>query len=323
MGMNPSSLLAKAELFIRVAAPEIFGVRPELKRRVKTTGPDSAMAAAPATGPGSEKYQRILDAAVEVIAERGYFSCPVSAIAKRAGVADGTIYLYFKSKDDVLRTAIDETFNKFHRQVEEEFKTLKGPREQLEYIAQVHLESHAVNRNMAILMQNEVRQSARFIAEFSHHHLVKYIQVVREVVRRGQQEGIFRRDVSDGVVAHCMFGAIDELLSSAVFTGRVYDAKATAAQVMDVLLNGITAGRREEGAKAFLAGLWNQLEYRGRELIFVPSPEIEEFAKTLVQQVRDAAIKSCDGALQPNAAYPVAKRWKESWSWGQPRVHCK
>ena len=167
----------------------------------------------------------------------------MSAIAKRAGVADGTVYLYFKSKDDVLRTAIDLTFNQFYRQVEEKFLTLKGPREQLEYIAEVHLESHAVNRSMAVLMQTEVRQSAKFIAEFSHHHLVRYIQVVREVVRRGQQEGIFRRDISDGVVAHCMFGAIDELLSSAVFTGRIYDAKSTAGQVMDVLLNGITVPR--------------------------------------------------------------------------------
>jgi len=193
----------------------------------------------PTSGPGSEKYQRILDAAVEVIAERGYFNSPVSAIAKRAGVADGTVYLYFKSKDDVLRTAIDTTFNRFHKQVEEQFKTLTDPRAQLEYIAQVHLESHATNRSMAILMQTEMRQSAKFIAEFSHHHLVRYIQVVREVVRRGQQEGLLRKDISDGLVAHCMFGAIDELLSSAVFTGRVYDAKATASQVMDVLLNGI------------------------------------------------------------------------------------
>ena len=196
-------------------------------------------AGAPATGPGSEKYQRILDAAVDVIAERGYFNSPVSAIAKRAGVADGTIYLYFKSKDDVLRTAIDTTFEKFYKQVEERFGTLKGPQEQLEYIAEVHLESAQVNRSMAVLMQTEMRQSAKFIAEFSHHHLVKYIQVVREVIRRGQQEGIFQQDVSDGVVAHCMFGAIDELLSSAVFTGRTYDAKQTARQVMDVLLNGI------------------------------------------------------------------------------------
>jgi len=194
-------------------------------------------------GGGGEKYQRILDAAVEVIAERGYFNSPVSAIARRAGVADGTIYLYFKSKDDVLRTAIDSTFEKFYRQVEDAFVTLDGPREQLEYIAQVHLESHSVNRSMAVLMQTEMRQSAKFIEEFSHHHLVKYIQMVREVVRRGQEQGIFRQDVSDGVVAHCMFGAIDELLSSAVFTGREYDARDTASQVIDVLLNGIAADK--------------------------------------------------------------------------------
>jgi len=193
-------------------------------------------------GVGSEKYQRILDAAVEVIAENGYFNSPVSAIAARAGVADGTVYLYFKNKDEVLKTAIDRNFDRFHHQVLERFNTLDDPREQLAYIAQVHLESNSVNRAMAIVMQTEVRQSAKFIAEFSHHHLVKYIQVVREVIRRGQQQGIFRQDVSDGVVAHCMFGAIDELLSSAVFTGRSYDAKATAAQVLDVLLNGITRG---------------------------------------------------------------------------------
>ena len=196
--------------------------------------------------PGNEKYQRILDAAVEVIAENGYFNSPVSAIAARAGVADGTIYLYFKSKDDVLRTAIDANFNRFHQRVVKRFETLDDPRAQLEYIAELHLESGSTNRSMAILMQTEVRQSAKFIAEFSHHHLVKYIQVVREVVRRGQAQGLIRKDVSDGIVAHCMFGAIDELLSSAVFTGRVYDAKTTAAQVLDVLLNGITAGRSPE-----------------------------------------------------------------------------
>ncbi len=200
---------------------------------------------APSGGAGSgDKYQRILDAAVDVIAENGYFGSPVSAIAARAGVADGTIYLYFKSKDDVLRTAIDTVFDRFHAQVQDKFRTLTDPRAQLEYIAQVHLESHSVNRNMAIIMQTEMRQSAKFIAEFSHHHLVKYIQLVREIIRRGQQTGLFRADVSDGVVAHCMFGAIDELLSSAVFTGRTYDSLATATQVVDVLLNGITTGTR-------------------------------------------------------------------------------
>lgn len=220
-------------------------------RALRRTGAGSgtAEAANPAaeTPSCNEKYRRILDAAVEVIAEHGYFHSPVSAIAARAGVADGTVYLYFKSKDDLLRAAIDTTLGQFYEAVEERFKTMHDPREQLEYIARVHLESSSVNRSMAILMQTEMRQSAKFVAEFSQKHLVRYIQVVREVVRRGQRSGVFRRDISDAVVAHCMFGAVDELLSSAVLTNREYNAQSTAKQVLDVLLNGIAAGNRESG----------------------------------------------------------------------------
>jgi TetR/AcrR family fatty acid metabolism transcriptional regulator len=212
-----------------------------------------------APGPENEKYQRILEAAVEVIAENGYFNSPVSAIASRAGVADGTVYLYFKSKDDLLRTAIDTTLGRFYAVVEERFQTMHDPREQLEFIAQTHLESSTRNRSMAILMQTEMRQSAKFVEEFSHKHLVRYIQVVREVVRRGQQSGVFRQDVSDGVVAHCMFGAIDELLSSAVFTGRTYDAKATAKQVLDVMLNGIGASDEDAEEERSSAAAGNGL----------------------------------------------------------------
>ncbi len=179
------------------------------------------------------KYRRILDAAVEVIAERGYFHSPVNAIARRAGVADGTIYLYFKSKDEVLRAAIDMAFDQFSRQMEEAFETLRGPREQLEYIAQAHMDRHA---SMAIHMQREVRP---FLGESSQRHLAKYIEMVREVIRRGQQEGVFRRDMSDEVVAHFMFGVMDELLSSAVFAGL--EGEDMAGQVVDVLFRGIGA----------------------------------------------------------------------------------
>jgi TetR/AcrR family fatty acid metabolism transcriptional regulator len=224
----------------RVAGLDVFRSLPGGRgQTLKRRGSSSEEAEEVAAQPASEKYQRILEAAVEVIAERGYFNSPVSAIAARAGVADGTIYLYFKSKDEVLRTAIDQVFGSFLDRLEKECRLLTDAREQLECIARLHLGIVKVNRNVAVLMQTEVRQSAKFIAEFSHHHLVRYIQIVREVVRRGQQDGVFRADVSDGVVAHCLFGAIDELLSSAVFTGREYDAQATAAQVVDVVLHGI------------------------------------------------------------------------------------
>ena len=108
-----------------MAALDVSGFEAALKRKENSVADGSRKLTGPTalTG-GGDKYQRILDAAVEVIAENGYFGSPVSAIAARAGVADGTIYLYFKSKDDVLRTAIDTVFDSFHRQVQEEFRTL-------------------------------------------------------------------------------------------------------------------------------------------------------------------------------------------------------
>ena len=241
--------------FITVAALEISSqVRLQLKRRTATglkeieepgrlPGSTNRGSAASFSVPGlasRQKYQRILDAAVEVIGGNSYFNLPISAIRARAGVADGTIYPRLKNKDDVLCTA-DTIFDGFQQHFYKRFESLTDPREQMEQIAAARLETATKSRSKAILMQTAMRQSANRIAEFSHKHLVRHLQVVREMVLRGRQAGIFRRDVSDGLVAHCLFSAIDELLSSAVFTRREYNAQATAKQVLNVLLNGIGA----------------------------------------------------------------------------------
>ena len=186
-----------------------------------------------------DKYKRILDAAVEVIAEHGYFNSPVSAIAARAGVADGTIYLYFKSKDHVLRTAIDAVFSGFFSNIREEISRIPDAREQLRAVARLHLEGLAAHRPLAVLLQTELRQSAKFVADFSHQHMKDYLNLIREVVRRGQQQGVFRKEISDRVAAHCFFGALDEMVSAWVFTGRPFEPEATASQVLGVLFGGI------------------------------------------------------------------------------------
>jgi TetR/AcrR family fatty acid metabolism transcriptional regulator len=188
---------------------------------------------------GGDKHQRILDAAVQVIAEHGFFNARVSEIASRAGVADGTVYLYFKNKDHILREAIDTAFRSFFDRAKQEIQTVSSARMQLELLARLHLETLAAHRNLAIVMQTEVRQSARFIAEFSHQHLVDYLNLVREVIRLGQEQGLFREDISDRLVAHCMFGALDEMVSSWVFTGRPFDPDKIASAVMNLIFSGI------------------------------------------------------------------------------------
>jgi TetR/AcrR family fatty acid metabolism transcriptional regulator len=192
---------------------------------------------------GGDKHQRILDAAVQVIAEHGFFNARVSEIAARAGVADGTVYLYFKNKDHILREAIDTAFRNFFDRAKQEIQTVSSARMQLELLARLHLETLAAHRNLAIVMQTEVRQSARFIAEFSHQHLVDYLNLVREVIRLGQEQGLFREDISDRLVAHCMFGALDEMVSSWVFTGRPFDPDKIASAVMNLIFSGIETSR--------------------------------------------------------------------------------
>ncbi len=190
---------------------------------------------------GAEKHQRILDAAVEVIAEHGYFRARVSEIADRAGVADGTIYLYFKNKEQVLMAAIDAAFAAFLQRARAEVEKTSDPRERLQRIALLHLEGLGANRSLAIVFQTELRQSARFLAQFSHRRLVEYFDLIRQVVRDGQQAGMFRREMSDKIAANCFFGALDEMVTSWVLSEHDYPLAGAADAVVDVVLRGMEA----------------------------------------------------------------------------------
>jgi TetR/AcrR family fatty acid metabolism transcriptional regulator len=139
------------------------------------------------TGRNSDKYQRILDAAVAVFAEKGFFNSRVADVADRADVADGTVYLYFKSKEEILMTAINTAFDAFMGLARTELKKLPDPAERLRRLAFLHLDALGTNRNLAVVFQMELRQSTRFLAEFSHQHMVEYLRLVREHRRPGRR----------------------------------------------------------------------------------------------------------------------------------------
>jgi TetR/AcrR family transcriptional regulator, fatty acid metabolism regulator protein len=187
----------------------------------------------------SDKYQRILDAAIAVIAQKGFFTARISDIAARADVADGTVYLYFKSKEEILMKAIHSAFDAFMRNARIELGKLSSPEQQLRRLAYLHLEAMGSNRNAAIVFQMELRQSTRFLEEFSHDHMVEYFALVREAIRRGQQVGTFRANLSDKVAANCFFGSLDEMVTSWVLSGEDYPLANVADHVCDVILKGL------------------------------------------------------------------------------------
>ena len=193
----------------------------------------------PRNARASDKYQRILDAAVEVIAESGYFRARVTDIAARAGVADGTIYLYFKNKEQVLMAAIDSAFAAFLERARAELSHTQEPSQRLRRLAELHLETLGANRSLAIVFQTELRQSAKFLGQFSHQHLIAYFNLIREVVREGQRAGVFRPELSDKIVANCFFGALDEMVTSWVLSEHDYPLAGAADAVVDVVLKGM------------------------------------------------------------------------------------
>jgi len=187
----------------------------------------------------ADKYQRILDAAVAVFAEKGFFNSRVADIADRANVADGTVYLYFKSKEEILMTAINTAFDGFMSLARTELKKLPDPAERLRRLAFLHLDAMGSNRDLAVVFQMELRQSTRFLSEFSHQHMVEYLRLVREAITEGQARGIFRREMSDKYAANCFFGALDEMVTSWVLSGHEFPISHAADVVVDIFLNGV------------------------------------------------------------------------------------
>ncbi|HZU21705.1 MAG TPA: TetR/AcrR family transcriptional regulator [Terriglobales bacterium] len=187
-----------------------------------------------------EKHQRILDAAISVIAEKGFFQARVSEIAERAGVADGTIYLYFKNKEQILMAAIDSAFAAFLERARAAVSDAAMPPEQrLSRLCQLHLETLGGNRDLALVFQTELRQSARFLAQFSRTRLVEYFDLIRSLVREAQSAGRFRPDISDKIAANCFFGAIDEMVTSWMLSEHQYSLAGAADAVMNVILKGM------------------------------------------------------------------------------------
>jgi TetR/AcrR family fatty acid metabolism transcriptional regulator len=135
--------------------------------------------------------------------------------------------------------ALDSAFQAFLRRAKEELAGQDNPVMKLRILARLHLRALSENRNVAVVLQTELRQSAKFLAEFSQRELKGYFGLMREVIREGQRLGRLRPDISDTITAACLFGALDELVTSWVLSNRDYDLAEAADPVMDLLLTGM------------------------------------------------------------------------------------
>ncbi len=187
------------------------------------------------------KRESILRAATRVFARNGYFNSKVADIARAAGVADGTVYLYFKSKEEILHSIFDQNMAEAIAACRKAIAKLSDPGEKLRRIATLHLERLGADRDLAIVFQVELRGSTKFMREFSAAGFAEYLGLLRTTFEEGQRAGVFRKDLNAKVVSKILFGALDEMATNWIISKRSYKLEPMADVVMDVFLGGVSA----------------------------------------------------------------------------------
>lgn len=191
------------------------------------------------TSQKKEKYSQILEAAVKVFAEHGFHRSQVSKIAKKAGVADGTIYLYFKRNEDILislfREKLGEMIAKFHASLE----TTTGAKDALRNVCQIHFTVLENNPDLAFVTQIELRQSSLELRKEIGKIIKPYIVLIERIIKQGIEEKVFRDDLDVKLTRLLIFGSMDEVVTSWLISGQKYSLVGQLDGTITFFLKGL------------------------------------------------------------------------------------
>ncbi|MBA2883244.1 TetR/AcrR family fatty acid metabolism transcriptional regulator [Desulfosalsimonas propionicica] len=191
------------------------------------------------TGAINSKYHLILDAAIKVFAEQGFHQATISQVAREAGVADGTIYLYFKNKADILSNFFSyrsrQVFDRFRQVVDQ----ADSAEEKLRNLIRLHLSEFQRDRNMAVVFQREALLARYVKDEYIIEVTRMYMDILTEIIRLGQAEGTIRKQLPLGLAKRFILGAVNEVINTWVVTGGEKDMVKMADPLVDFYFDGI------------------------------------------------------------------------------------
>ena len=187
----------------------------------------------------NEKYHRIIKAATKIFAKKGFFKAKVSDIAKEAQVADGTIYLYFENKDDILISLFEEQMQLVLENMRQQLSEEEDAVKKIERFAVTHLKLIESNKNVAEIIQVELRQSTKFMKEYKNERFMEYLNLIADIIEEGQKQGVFNKAIIPDIAKRAFFGALDEMSRFWVLSSRKkYDIETAAEQISNYFLNG-------------------------------------------------------------------------------------
>lgn len=187
----------------------------------------------------ADKHEAILRAAIKVFARKGYFNSKVADIAGKAKIADGTVYLYFKSKEEILHSIFERMMSEFIAEGKKQLAKIEQADAKIRRIAELHLEKLGADRDLAIVFQVQLRGSIKFMREFSAAGFAEYLDIIKSAFEEGQKQGIFRKDLNSTVCSKILFGALDEMVTNWILSDKKYELVLLADEVLKVFFGGV------------------------------------------------------------------------------------
>jgi len=188
-----------------------------------------------------DKRSRILDAAIQAFSRNGYHATRISDIAKAADVADGTVYLYFAGKEELLSTIFEDHMSRFLEVGRRELSRIDGALAKLRRVVELHLEDLGHNPELTTVFQIELRHSSRFMQLYSRGQLRDYFQLIAEILEEGQREGVIRAGLDTWFATKCVFGILDEASTNRVLSRKNYRLHSVVPKILDFVMKGLAS----------------------------------------------------------------------------------
>jgi TetR/AcrR family fatty acid metabolism transcriptional regulator len=195
----------------------------------------------------NDRREQIINAAIKVFANKGFYNSKVADVARVAGIADGTIYLYFKNKDDLLISLFESKMEQILKRFSDTLKTALSAKEKLSHFIQLHFKMIEEDQNLAEVFQVELRQSSKFLKDYHNQKFIDFLNIIGQIIREGKQSGEFRPDIRINTTKVAIFGAVDEIARQWILsTESKTQLQDLASELTKTFLSGLSSSRQEE-----------------------------------------------------------------------------
>lgn len=185
------------------------------------------------------KRQAIIQAAIDVFGRQSFQNSSISEIARKANVAEGSIYQYFKNKEDLFFSIPLEKTNEFCRQLDLHLDGIEGALNKIRKFIWYYLYFFKANPEYGRMLMLEMRVSKSFIRTKTYDSLKQATNRILDIIDEGQKEGVIRDDVDHYVTRQLILGVLEHMVTRWLLEGEKYDLLNHCDEVSQLVLDGV------------------------------------------------------------------------------------